>query len=592
MLKERWIEYTKKADFDLWSRELQVSKLCARIMRNRGIETLREAEQFLRGRLSDLSDPHLMKDMDRGVSLLSAAIRAGGKIAICSDFDDDGIFAGQILYEGIRNCGGTAILFTPNRVQEGYGLNRRIIDEAADAGCSLLLTCDNGIAAIEEAAYAKEKGLTVIITDHHEVQYREEPDGERAYLLPPADAVIDPKQPGCSYPFKELCGAGVAFRMIGLLYEEFSVPAERLEELLEYVAIATVADVVPLQGENRILVRAGLLKLHATDKLGLLALFEACGLRKEQITAYHLGFVIGPCFNAVGRLSDVRLAFDLLNSTDEQAARELSVKIRGLNEQRKEETERGVSEAEALLEQGDYAEDRVLLLRLRGIHESVVGIVAGRLKEKLYRPVFVFTDAEGGIKGSGRSIEAYHMMDALIPEKPLLTRFGGHKMAAGLSLSEENLPALRKALNAHCSLTEEELSPVIRIDARVPFRYLTEALVSELSLLAPYGTGNPRPVFAMPHVAVCALRMVGQKRTVLRMSLRDEFGTMMQAVYFGDAEKFLGFIDSEFGREERDRAMRNQENRIDLAFTFYPDVNEYQGRKSIQIVCMSYCRIR
>ena len=590
-LKERWVEYTKKADFDLWSRELSVSKLTARILRNRGIETLESAREFLYAGMESLADPRLMKGMSEGVRILAETIRTGGKTAIASDFDDDGIFAGEILYEGIRRCGGEALLFTPDRVREGYGLNQRIIDEAKAEGCGLILTCDNGIAALSETKYAKEQGFSVIVTDHHEVQYEEGPDGEKRYLLPEADAVIDPKQPGCAYPFRELCGAGVAFRLIQLLYREFRIPEEEEQAFYEYLAVATVADVVPLQGENRILVRAGLNRLHRTDKPGLLALISASGLQKENLTAYHLGFVIGPAFNAVGRLSDVRIAFRLLQTRDEREAAELAARIRELNERRKDETERGTEQAFAEIESGPLKEDRVLLVRLRDVHESVVGIIAGRVKEKYSRPAFVFTDAEGGLKGSGRSVENFHMLAALIPEKHLLTRFGGHKMAAGLSLPEENLEILRRELNDHCTLTEEELRPVVRIDARVPFRFLTPALIEELSCLAPFGTGNPRPVFAMAHLRVRSLRIVGKRRNVVRMSLADEFGFVMDAVHFGDPDRLLQTIREEYGETELQKLLRSGSDGVDLAFTFYPEINEYMGQKSIQIVCMSYCRI-
>ena len=590
-MKERRVEYTKRADFDLWSRELSVSKLTARIMRNRGIETLEEARNFLYAGMADLSDPMLMKGMKEGVEILSSVIRRGERTAIASDFDDDGIFAGEILYEGIRRCGGEAQLFTPNRVREGYGLNRRIIDEAKAAGCSLILTCDNGIAAIEEVSYAKEQGFQVIVTDHHEVQYEELQNGDRRWILPDADAVIDPKQPGCAYPFKELCGAGVAFRLIQCLYREFGVPKEAEQELYEYLAIATVADVVPLQGENRIFVKAGLSALHETKKTGLLALISACDLQKEKLTAYHLGFVIGPSFNAVGRLSDVRLAFRLLQTEDEEEAGRLAKAIRELNEQRKDETDRGTEQAYSEIESAPWKDDKVLFVRLHGVHESVVGIVAGRVREKYSRPVFVFTDAEGGLRGSGRSIENFHMLEALIPEKHLLTRFGGHKMAAGLSLPEENLETLRKELNEHCTLTEKDLMPLVQIDARVPLQYLSQGLIEELSRLAPFGTGNPRPVFALAHLRIRSLRIVGKRQNVVRMSLQDEFGYSIDAVHFGDPEALLSLIREEYGERELQLLRRSATDKVDLAFTFYPEINEYMGQKSVQIVCMSYCRM-
>ncbi|MBR6322336.1 MAG: single-stranded-DNA-specific exonuclease RecJ, partial [Lachnospiraceae bacterium] len=354
----------------------------------------------------------------------------------------------------------------------------------------------------------------------------------------------------------------------------------------------TVADVVPLLSENRILVKAGLSALHRTSKTGLLALIEACSLIPEQLTAYHLGFVIGPSFNAVGRLSDVKTAFELLQTKDERRACMLASEIRALNERRRDETVRGTEEAVEIVENAPWKEDRILLVRLHGVHESVVGIIAGRLKELYRRPVYVFTDAEEGIKGSGRSVEAYHMLDGLIPAKGLLTRFGGHAMAAGLSLPEENLEELRSYLNESCTLTEKDLQPVVHVDARVPFRYVTENLTSELAALAPYGTGNPRPVFALTHLNITSLRVVGKKQNVVRMTLRDEYGDLMDAVHFSEPEALFTLIREEFGEKELEKALHASNNSIDLAFTFYPDINEYMGRKSVQIVCTSYCRIR
>ena len=589
-MKERWIEYMKKADFNAWGEALGISPLTARILKNRGIDSVEEADRFLNGTMKDLSSPYLMKDMEKAVRLIREAEQAGYPAAIVSDFDDDGIFAGEILYEGLSLIGVRALLFTPNRVREGYGINRRIIDELKQKGCRLIITCDNGIAALSEIAYAKSLGLTVIVTDHHEVQYEDE-DGVRTWLLPPADAILNPKQADCNYPFKKLCGAGVAFRLIQALYEVYEVPKEKEEELYEYAAIATVADVMELQGENRIIVRAGLEKLRNTEKLGLKALMEVCALDSAKVSAYTVGFVIGPCFNAVGRLSDVRLAFDLLQTADTVTAYELAGEIRSLNESRKKMTEDGTEEAIRIVEESGIKDDRILLVRLHGVHESIVGIIAGRLKEKYYRPVFVFTDSEGGLKGSGRSIPAYHMLDGLLKAREYLTRFGGHAMAAGLSLSEENLPGLREKLNAGCTLTEEELRPVIRIDARVPLSYLSEQLVNEISALEPFGTGNPRPVFARPHFRIHSIRLLGKNRNVLRMSLSDGSGVKRDAVLFNDVEGFLGMLRQEFGEEELRKAEQGLPNAIDIAFTYAPEINEFRGEKSLQIVCQSSCRI-
>ncbi len=581
-MKERWIEYTKKADFDLWSRELGISPIAARLLRNRDVETLEEARMFLYGTMKDLADPLLMKDLEKGADILTEAVKNGETIAVSSDFDDDGIFAGEILYEGIKRIGGNVLLFTPHRVMEGYGINRRIIDEAKAAGCTVILTCDNGIAAKEETLYAKAQGLKIVITDHHEVQE----------TVPEADAVIDPKQADCSYPFKSLCGAGVAFRLIQVLYRRFGLPEEAEEALYQYVAIATVADVVELKGENRILVKNGLEKLRHTKNIGLSALIDACELDPEEIDSYRLGYTIGPCFNAVGRLSDVRMAFDLLQTENEAEAAEIAQKIRALNEERKRMTDEGTRQAIELVENEKLNEEKILIVRLEGVHESVVGIIAGRLKEKYGRPVFVFTDAESGLKGSGRSIPAYHMLEGLMRCKDISERFGGHAMAAGLSIREDRLQEFRDRMNATCGLTDEDLIPVVNIDARLPLSYISERLIEELNCLEPFGTGNPKPIFARPHVAVHQMRVIGRNQNVLRMTVSEAGGPKMSAVMFSDAEGFRKFITENYGASELARAERGLENRIDAAFTFYPSVNEYMGTKTLQIVCKSYCLIK
>ena len=589
-MKERWIELAKKEDFDALSRALSVSPLTARLLVNRDIRTVEEGRKYLYGTMADIASPYAMKDMEKAVALLVRLKEEGGKAAIVSDFDDDGIFAGEILYEGLAACGIRSELYTPNRASEGYGMNVRIVDEAKHDGCSLILTCDNGIAAFEAAAHAKTAGLSLIITDHHEVHYENGENGPE-YVLPEADAILDPKQADCPYPCKLLCGAGVAFRLIQALYERFGVPREKEEELYEYLAIATIADVMELKDENRIFVREGLKKLRTTEKTGLKALIEACGIERSRIDTYTVGFVIGPCFNAVGRLSDVRMAFRLLQTEDRREAAGIAEEIRLLNAKRQELTEKGLQEALQLLEEVPE-DERVLLLRIHDVPESVVGIVAGKIKEKTYRPTFVFTDAEDGLKGSGRSIEGYHMIDALLEEKDLLLRFGGHRMAAGLSLREEDLPLLKKRLNEHCRLTDQELVPVVSIDARLPLSMVSEALIDEMEALQPFGTGNRRPLFARPHFALHSLRLIGRNRNILKMTLSDGSGVKMDAVMFDHAEETLALIRSEFGEDALQRAMQGSPNPIDLAFTFTPGINEYMGRRSLQLTCHSACRIR
>ncbi len=579
--KERWIEYTKRADFNAWAEALHITPLTARLLRNRDIMTIEEARAYLYGTMDDLADPYLMKDMDKGVRLIEQAVSEGARIGIVSDFDDDGIFAAQILYEGLLNIGSEAVIYTPDRVSEGYGLNQRIVDEAKKDGIKVLLTCDNGIAAIEEVAYAKSLGMTVIVTDHHEVQL----------TLPEADAVIDPKQKGCRYPFKGLCGAGVAFRMIQVLYSHYGIPAEKEEELYEYAAIATVADVMELKGENRIIVKAGLERLRHTEKISLKAIMEVCSLEMQKVSAYHIGFVIGPCFNAVGRLRTAELAFDLLRTKDQVTAIELAREIHELNEERKKQTEEGYQFAVDELERSEAKNDRVILSYIEGVHESVVGIIAGRLKEKYYRPVIAFAKSGEYLKGSGRSIAGYHMLKELLPYGDLMERFGGHAMAAGLTIRPENLEELRKRLNEACTLTEKELTPVVHIDARVPLSYLSEAVIREYEALEPFGTGNPRPLFARAHFKIHQMRIIGKNRNVLRMVVSDEAGTRMEAMLFNEAEDFLKLMRETYGEAETEKALRGTPNALDCAFTYYPEINEYRGMKTLRITVQSYCVI-
>ena len=590
-MDERWIERIKKADFEMWSRELGISSLSARLMRNRDVETLEEARMYLYGSLDDLADPLRMKDMEKGAGLLRETILNGAMIAIASDFDDDGIFAGEILYEAIQRAGGRAKLYTPDRVREGYGINTRIIDEAKADGCGLILTCDNGIAALDEAVYARSQGLRMIVTDHHEVQFTEDSEGNRTWLLPEADALIDPKQADCGYPFKELCGAGVAFRLVSVLYELSGIPKEELEDLLEYVAIATVADVVPLQGENRILVKAGLSRLRKTKKPGLLALMNACGIEPGQVDSYHIGFIIGPCFNAAGRLTGVQPAFDLLHAPDILAAAPYAERLRELNDRRKQMTEDGLKLAEEYLEKRGVP-DRVLLVELKDTHESVVGIIAGKLKEKYNRPVFVFTHTAEGLKGSGRSIPEYHMLGGLMPHKAMMKRMGGHAMAAGLTIEEEMLEPLRTVLNENCGLTDQDLIPKRWIDARVPMNALSERMIRELEVIGPFGTANVKPVFAMTHFRIHQMRIIGKNRNTLKLIVSDASGVQRDALFFNDAEGMLRWFRETYGSAETQKALQGLPNSLDPAFCYYPSVNEYMGRKSIQIVIQAYCRIR
>ena len=592
MKKERWRLYAKKADFAAISKEYGINQVTARIMRNRGVETKEEIESYLKGDLDYLSDPALMKDADKAASLLEAAIANNELIAISSDFDNDGIFSGLLLKEAIIELGGRAAIFTPNRVMEGYGVNSRIVEEANAKGASVLLTCDNGIAAFEAIEEAKKLGMTVIVTDHHEVPF-EEHDGKKIYLLPKADAIVDPKQEDCAYPFKSLCGTGVAYQLMTLLFRRMKRTMSHQEIFLQYTAIATVADVMELVGENRILVRKGLSYLNHTNHIGLRALMEVCGIAPEQVRAYHIGFILGPCFNAAGRLDTIVHALALLESKEYDQALALAGELWAMNEERKELTRVGTERAVELIEHATWKDERVYLVYIKDCHESVAGIIAGRLRERYYRPVLVFTDAseEGQIKASGRSIDDYDMFTELSAFRNLFLRFGGHKMAAGLTMEKKNLEILRDGLNARCTLTQTQLMPLVMIDAAMPLGYINEEVIADLEKLEPFGRANEKPLFAQQHLSVLRLSRIGKNRNVVKMSVMGPEGIIMDALYFGDTDVFFDFLEEEYGRDNVAAALRGMRNTIDIGVTYYPQINEFQGKRSLQIMIQNYCRV-
>lgn len=592
MKKERWRLYAKKADFAAISKAYGINQVTARIMRNRGVETKEEIESYLKGDLDYLSDPALMKDADKAASLLEAAIANNELIAISSDFDNDGIFSGLLLKEAIIELGGCAAIFTPNRVMEGYGVNSRIVEEANARGASVLLTCDNGIAAFEAIDEAKKLGMTVIVTDHHEVPF-EEHDGKKIYLLPKADAIVDPKQEDCAYPFKSLCGTGVAYQLMTLLFRRMKRTMSHQEIFLQYTAIATVADVMELVGENRILVRKGLSYLNHTNHTGLRALMEVCGIAPEQVRAYHIGFILGPCFNAAGRLDTIVHALELLESKEYDQALALAGELWAMNEERKELTRVGTERAVELIEHAVWKDERVYLVYIKDCHESVAGIIAGRLRERYYRPVLVFTDAseEGQIKASGRSIDDYDMFTELSAFRNLFLRFGGHKMAAGLTMEKKNLETLRDGLNARCTLTQTQLMPLVMIDAAMPLGYISEEVIADLEKLEPFGRANEKPLFAQQHLSVLRLSRIGKNRNVVKMSVMGPEGIIMDALYFGDTDVFFDFLEEEYGRDNVAAALRGMRNTIDIGVTYYPQINEFQGKRSLQIVIQNYCRV-
>lgn len=599
--KEKWMLRMEAGDYARIGKENGVDPLLAKIMLNRGVKE-EEASLFFHGTLEDLASPYQMKGMDAAVSMILSererkADEKKRKIAIASDYDTDGLMSAYTLYLVFEMLGMEPHIYIPDRMKEGYGLNERIVRKVVEDKISLLVTCDNGIAALDAVKLAKELGLSVIVTDHHEVAFEEKEEG-RAYVLPCADAILNPKQQDCGYPFKSLCGAGVVYRLAEALYEKCGISREKLYELTPFTAMATVADVMDLLGENRILVKEGLARIADCDNPGLLALIAANQLDKSRITAYHVGFILAPCFNAAGRLTTIFDALGLLMERNPVVAQKKAGELKALNDSRKEQTETGVRlakeyiEAHFLCSKEAEEENPVYLIYLPGVHESIVGIVAGRIRESFHHPVFIFTDAEEGIKGSGRSIEAYNMFEEILKCKELLSHFGGHPMAAGLSLPKENFEPLRKMLNANSTLTPEDFVPVVQIDAAMPLGYITEGLVEELKKLEPFGKGNPSPLFAEQHLKLHSAKILGANKNVLKLVAENPSGNKMEAVYFGDVEKIGDYIEEEFGKEQKDRLFLGGDNEVDLGFVYYPDINEYRGCRSLQMVVKYYCHIK
>ena len=568
---EKWFITMKKADFNQIGEKYHISPILARLIRNRDIIGDEAVDFYLNGTIADLYDGMLMKDMDRAVEILSEKIREEKRIRVIGDYDIDGVNATYILQQGLSELGADVDTDIPDRIKDGYGLNIDLIDRAIDDGIDTIITCDNGIAAADEIAYGKENGLTIVVTDHHEVPYVEM-NGEKEYILPRADAVVDPHRADCEYPFKGLCGAAVAYKLIEALYNVMLRDPEDVDYLMENVAIATVGDVMDLTGENRIFVKQGLEMLKRTQNPGLKALIECTGIDVERLNAYHIGFVIGPCINASGRLDTAKRALELLNARTRRDAVMLAEDLKALNDSRKEMTERGVEEAVQMIESTSLKDDRVLVIYLPDCHESIAGIIAGRIREKYYRPTFVLTRAEGGVKGSGSSIETYDMCAQMCRCRALFTKFGGHKLAAGLSLEEENVERFRETINELCELSDEDLQEKVSIDMRLPFPYITEQLVNELELLEPFGKGNPKPLFAERNLRAVSPRIFGKNRNVLKCRLQDQQGNQMEAVYFGDVEDCL-------------QAMERKQI---MSFTYYPTINEYMGRRTLQLTIVNY----
>lgn len=584
---ENWVLLRKGADFQHISEKFHISPRVASLIRNRDVIGDDAIEKYLNGTIADLYDGMLMKDMDKAVAVLGEKIKENAKIRIIGDYDIDGIQSTYILLEGFRMLGADVDSDIPDRMKDGYGLNRNLIDRALEADVDTIVTCDNGIAAAEEIAYAKSMGMTIVVTDHHEVPYTEIGAGRR-YILPEADAVVDPKQEDCTYPFKGLCGAAVAYKLVEALMEAMGKDAEDADYLMENVAIATIGDVMDLVDENRIFVKQGLDMLKRTENLGLKALMGCTGVNVDKLSPYHIGFVIGPCMNASGRLDTAKRALELLEAKKVAEADLLAGDLKALNDSRKDMTAQAVEEAFIQVENSELKDADVLVVYLPECHESLAGIVAGRIREKYYRPVFVLTKGAEGLKGSGRSIETWHMYEGLNRVKHLLSKFGGHKMAAGLSMPEENLEQFRKEINEKSGITPEDLNEKIAIDMQLPFECVNEKFIGELAVLKPFGKGNARPVFAERQVQVESARILGKNKNVLKLQVKDLHGTRMDAMYFGDVNTFVEYVREKFGDIACECLLRGHGHGIVMAFTYYPDINEYQGVRTPQIVIQNY----
>ena len=618
----KWMVTCKRADFDSIARKYGITPMLARIIRNRDVVEEDAIRKFLEGTDKDLYNPFLLKDMGKAVYIMLQKIREGRKIRIIGDYDIDGVCSTYILYRGLTSCGGDIDTAIPHRIKDGYGLNESLIDDAYKDGIDTIITCDNGIAAMQQIAYANSLGMTVVITDHHEVPYEDKEQG-REYILPPALAIVDPKQEDCEYPFSGICGAMVAFKFV-LACKKISAmmsgkqetdamqcAIEQMEanakneldctsflailrsdlclELTEIAAFATIGDVMDLLDENRIIVQLGLRYMGHTRNLGLKALMAATGVEPQKIKQHTVGFILGPCMNATGRLDTARHALELLMSEDYSAAARIAGDLKSLNDSRKDMTLEGVDRAVELIENSELSHDKVLVVYLPDIHESLAGIIAGRIRERYERPTFVLTKGEEGVKGSGRSIDSYHMYEEMTKCKDLFTKYGGHKLAAGLSLPEENVELFRTRLNELCTLTEADFDPVVKLDMEMPMFYATKDFTKELDKLEPFGVGNPKPLFAQKNVIFLKGRKLGKNANVGKYEVCDTNGVHYEAIYFGDLEAFDAYIDDKYGFGTAKRLYNGTAGTdIKLHVAYYPDINEFRGIESLQMVMKYY----
>ena len=609
-MKEKWYVAAKKADFQGIAKRFGIDPVTARIIRNRDVVGDDEIRQYLYGTRAELGDPAQLQGGLEAASLLKQKIEEGKKIRIIGDYDIDGVNSTYILYRALTRCGAQVDYEIPDRMKDGYGLNISLLKLALEEGIDTVLTCDNGISAIAEIAYAKENGMTVIVTDHHEPLFEEvpeedqaetiqpqtdtaqripSPDGTRIFRLPPADVLVNPKQPNCRYPYKKLCGAAVAWKVVCLLYRLYAIE-EEAEQFLQFVGFATVGDVMELDGENRILVKEGLNQLRITQNYGWRALIQANNLDFDTLNSYHIGFVLGPCINASGRLDTAKRSLRLLLAKDAAEAELLATRLKQLNDERKELTQAAVDLACEQIDGSTEANDRVLVVYLPDCHESIAGIVAGRIRERYGKPTFVVTNAEAEdeAKGSGRSIEAYSMFEEMVKCQDLFRKFGGHPMAAGFSLPRSRIDEMRRRLNENCTMTEEDMAEKIMVDVPMPINYIRESLVEELSVLEPFGNGNEKPLFAERHLKLLSARILGKNANVLKLQVANATGCTMEALYFGIPDNILSYLADKYGKNEVQKLLWGKVNQIEMDLTYYPSINEYQGRRTLQIVIKNF----
>ncbi|ALB48638.1 single-stranded-DNA-specific exonuclease RecJ [Clostridium beijerinckii] len=587
-MAERWFIKNIKADYKYISKKYALSELVSRLIVNRNIISDEMIRSYINPDFDKFHEAREMKDLEKSVDILREKIKAQNKIRIVGDYDVDGVISIYILYSALKRCNANVDYEIPDRIKDGYGINMNIIKQAKEDGVDTILTCDNGISAIDQIKYAKELGITVIVTDHHDIPFVEKENNVREFISLSADAVVNPKQSECNYKFKQLCGAGVAFKLVEILYETFNIDKKECYKFIEFLAIATVCDVVDLVDENRIFVKKGLELINSTTNLGLQELIRECELTEKTLSVYHLGFIIGPCINASGRLDSAKRGLKLLLSDDEEEAVRLAKELVKLNEDRKDMTMNGVEAAVEIIEKSGMINDKVFVIYIPDIHESLAGIIAGRIKEKYNVPTLVITKAEHGVKGSGRSIEEYNMFEELIKCKDLLEKFGGHPMAAGFSLKEENIDEFRRRLNENTILKDEDLLRKVTIDSVLPLDAINYDVINDLERLEPFGKSNSKPLFAEKNINLLRATILGKNRNVLKLKLKTRMNKALDAIYFGDIEKFEEEVSSKYGNEELQKLYNGEYNHVNLDLVFYPNVNEYNGNTTIQIVIQNY----